>query len=376
MTDVRREKHRRIISSKTVQVAVLAVICFVIFFPNSSYFDRSANSTGISTNTDWVQAEIQAEKFQRSEAKQPTDVEEWCTFVIVCGKGETDAVKEMRALLTSAMLLTSKPLHFVFLTDDESAKRLETMFDIDLHVSKRPVKVDIWTVPEKSVETFAATLDYNPRYHHSGIWGTLKLMLPWILQDVDKAVQVDTDMIFVDDPARLWDEFDNDDDGESSDWLYKMPLPSMEDPSKICSCVVLFNMARIREANTYPTLFQQALATQPKWKVNGIYNTPHGDQGLYWALAKMRNNLVAPLPKRWNADRCHDYYDTLKDAALTAPSMLHNNCATGLFKMEFGKAEIYYTFYENYKWHWLRGDPRKDYDVSVSTHVYEKDGIL
>ncbi|KAL3937222.1 MAG: hypothetical protein SGBAC_007630 [Bacillariaceae sp.] len=97
----------------------------------------------------------------------------------------------MQPLLTSAILLSSAPLHFVFVTDKGSANRIQRMFEDDLKYSKKPIKVDTWVLSEGSVNTFSSMLDYNQTFHHSGIWGTSKLMLPWIVKDVEKAVQVD-----------------------------------------------------------------------------------------------------------------------------------------------------------------------------------------
>ena len=125
-------------------------------------------------------------------------------------------------------------------------------------------------------------------------------MLPWVLQDIDRAILMDTDMIFLEDPARLWDEFD------AQQWLYKMPIHSMRKGSGfICSCVVLLKMDQIRHSNIFPTLMEEALLSQPTWEENGLYKTPHGDQGLYFAMMLQdKQNLFAALPPKWAKCPC------------------------------------------------------------------------
>ncbi|CAJ1968403.1 unnamed protein product [Cylindrotheca closterium] len=301
----------------------------------------------------------------------PLNVDEngqrWMTFIVVCGNGETDTVREMKRLLTSAILLSSVPLHFVFVTEQESSNRIQTMFEDDLAYSKKPIKVDTWILSEDSVKNFASLLNYNLASHHSGIWGTSKLMLPWILRDVDRAVQIDTDMIFLDHPAHLWNEFD------SNDWLYKMPIHNRTRPSSICSCIALLKLDRIRQLNTFPTLMVEALSSKPRWNRGGLYKVPHGDQGLLWAMMLNSNAHVAPLPEQWNADRCHEYFDVLKPEEFKPASVLHNNCDFG--SNNFGPAEEYFIFYDKYKWHWLKGEGAEKHAVNVTIHSEEAERL-
>lgn len=301
--------------------------------------------------------------------------EDWITIIVVCGNGETDIVREMQPLLTSAILLSSAPLHFVFVTDNGSANRIQRMFEDDLKYSKKPIKVDTWVLSEGSVNAFSSMLDYNPTFHHSGIWGTSKLMLPWIVKDVEKAVQVDSDMIFLDDPARIWNEFfDIDDEETNGEWLYKMPLHDPSGAHSICSCIVLLKLDEIRHSNTFPTLMEDALATQPDWKKeNNMYDTPNGDQGLYWTmLNKYGSQVIRPLPEQWNAERCHDYFDVLRTTSQKAVSVLHNNCD---YHNDYGAAKEYFAFYEKYRWHWLKGSGAIKYAVNVTLHPEETERL-
>mmetsp|Transcript_12998 Transcript_12998/g.30776 ORF Transcript_12998/g.30776 Transcript_12998/m.30776 type:complete len:397 (-) Transcript_12998:81-1271(-) len=310
------------------------------------------------------------------------DSEDWVTIIIVCGNGETDTVREMKTLLTSAILLSSAPLHFVFVTEQESSNRIKTMFETDLQVSKKPIKVDTWLLSVESIKSFASVLDYNPSYHHSGVWGTSKLMLPWIVKDLDKAVQVDTDMIFLDDPARVWHEFDggngNADDSDANKWLYKMPLPDPNAPFSICSCIVLLKLGEIRQSNTFPTLMEEALASHSDWKgeESKLYDTPNGDQGLYWAMLRQKDShIISALPNQWNADRCNNYFGVLQSNSRAAASMLHNNCDNS---NSYGMANIFFKFYDKYRWHWLRGEAKessRNYKVDVTVHPEETERL-
>ncbi|CAJ1968395.1 unnamed protein product [Cylindrotheca closterium] len=337
-------------------------------------------------NSTTTSASISPSPIPPSSSQPIESGKKWVTIIIVCGNGETYAVKEMKPLLTSAILLSSAPLHFVFVTDQGSSNRIRKIFQNELGYSKKPIKVDTWILSESSVNTFASLLDYNPLEHHSGIWGTSKLMLPWIVKDMDKAIMMDSDMLFLDDPARLWNEFANGHNSSTSsnnttnttEWMYKMPLHNPAAPFSICSCIMLVKLDQIRRSNTFPTLMEEALATQPDWKgeENHLYNAPNGDQGLYWAMLANENGsrIIAPLPEQWNADRCNNYFGVLLPTSEKAVSVLHNNCKE---HRSYGSAHDYFIFYEKYRWHWLKGDSGSQhyYKVDVTVHPKETERL-
>jgi hypothetical protein len=124
---------------------------------------------------------------------------------------------------------------------------------------------------------------------------------------------------------------------------------------------------------------EEALATQPDWKGDGnVYNTPNGDQGLYWAMLINKNSshIIAPLPEQWNADRCNNYFGVLQPTSQKAASALHNNCD---YSKSYGMAHNYFIFYEKYRWHWLRGDGGRRtqhyYKVDVTVHPEETERL-
>ncbi|KAL3937221.1 MAG: hypothetical protein SGBAC_007629 [Bacillariaceae sp.] len=149
-----------------------------------------------------------------------------------------------------------------------------------------------------------------------------------------------------------------------------MPLHDPSGAHSICSCIVLLKLDKIRHSNTFPTLMEDALATQPDWKKeNNIYDTPNGDQGLYWTmLNKYGSQVIAPLPEQWNAERCHDYFGVLRTTSQKSVSVIHNNCD---YQNSYGAAKEYFTFYEKYRWHWLKGSGGIKYAVNATLHPEE-----
>eukprot|EP00568_Trieres_chinensis_P010667 CAMPEP_0183312730 /NCGR_PEP_ID=MMETSP0160_2-20130417/42793_1 /TAXON_ID=2839 ORGANISM="Odontella Sinensis, Strain Grunow 1884" /NCGR_SAMPLE_ID=MMETSP0160_2 /ASSEMBLY_ACC=CAM_ASM_000250 /LENGTH=326 /DNA_ID=CAMNT_0025477639 /DNA_START=150 /DNA_END=1126 /DNA_ORIENTATION=+ len=229
------------------------------------------------------------------------------TFVIVCGHGETDTVKEMQPLLKSMILLASNPIQLVFVTDLKGAKSIARNVIPRLKQRRTHIHhIDIQTVASfRDGEEYADNihLDLN-NSHHSGNWGMLKVFLPWMLHEYDQFIVLDTDLIFVQDPILLWMEFRK----LTNQQYYSMPLLQFNEAANMCSCVVLMQSKKIRESNIYPDLFLEALETaKPSYFVEelGKYRPHHGDQGIYYNLFKRHRDLVLDLDEKWNRDRCH-----------------------------------------------------------------------
>jgi len=341
-----------------------AVALVIVFCVASIHFDFRASPLVRDLS-------IGSLKLRTSNQFQPPRYNETpvCTFAIVCGRGETDAVKEMLPLLKSILLLSSCSIRFIFFTEKESANTIHRLFEHYLSASKKPLQVDIWSITEDSILAFSSALDYNAHYHHSGVWGTTKLMIPWIVRNdptIERLVVVDTDMVFVDDPSILFQyEFEQD-----SAWYYKMPLANRSRASEICSCIVLMNIPHILSSNMFPDGFQHALANNPSWKNDeGLYDAPHGDQGLYFAILQTQPGVIESLPDRWNADRCHEYNGGgLEPMSTQGVSVLHDNCADD---QTFGRAHNFFQFYIDYHWSWLRADEGRGYSVKISNETFE-----
>lgn len=293
------------------------------------------------------------------------------TFVITCGTAETDAVSEMSALLKSVLAFASEPVRLIFVTDSNGAQRLRKLFAEDLVRSKRQLWVDIHLLHDSIVNEWAAKIRLDPVGHHSGRWGTAKLMLPWIFKDIDRIVVLDTDMVFVEDPIRLWELFE---DG-GKDWIYQMPVSNKASPTTMCSCIVLIKMDLAREKNVFPTLFHESLKSGPKkwWIANRrIWRPVTGDQGLYWLMMRKYPAYFRLLPSNWDKDHCHGFYGSLKANSKDRVSLLHRNCAGQNSAIVKDQASPFFDFFLHYRWHWLTPQSGKSFAVQVRNFTVGK----
>jgi len=267
-------------------------------------------------------------------------------FIIVAGYGETDAVTESIPLINSILLLSSVAVHFYIFSDEKGVKRFdEKIFKM---ISSVPihVEVDLHGLDLQRVLELSSKIHFNPYFHHSGVWGAAKLFVPWLLPEVDTATVVDTDMIFVEDPALLFMLFNKDDTV-----TYKMPLNENK-PGGICSCIVLIHMDLARKQQVFPAMFANSLKAYPSWRnPNRTYDCPHGDQGLYFALWKQQPDLMATIPVKWNLDRCHKFYGIFRKRNKREAGLIHRNCNGG----NKDAAETYYRFYRDYPFAWHAG---------------------
>lgn len=287
------------------------------------------------------------------------------TFVITCGTQETDAVSEMQPLVKSILMLSSRPIRLIFFTDAEGVTRISKLFS-DLGHANRLLRVEIHHVTNEAIEKFAASLKYDPYGHHSGRWGTAKLMVPWLLPNTKRVLVLDTDMILLEDPLHLWAHFD-----DGKEWTYQMPMHSRGHPANICSCIVLINCERARAQKVYPNIMAQALKySPPNWITsNKIYRPAHGDQGLYWLMIRKYPKMFRELPRKWDVDKCHRFYGVFKVNATAKASLLHRNCGgsnTDANSLS-DEANPFFKFFMAYKWHWLQAPKGQGYKVVVST---------
>jgi hypothetical protein len=152
----------------------------------------------------------------------------------------------------------------------------------------------------------------------------MKLFLHELLpDDVEKAIYVDTDAFFLTDPALLWEEFSFWDDSSLSISMPSHPnmdAPQWHQASRICSCVMLLHLGRLRanrlmDSSIYRAddsgLFPPALSP-PTFEAlygapgpDGLYeNVALGDQGYWWAIVSNRADLFRPLRYDWEVTSC------------------------------------------------------------------------
>lgn len=292
-----------------------------------------------------------------------------CTFVVLCGTGDVDTVEEMRPLLASAILLTSCPLHFILVADANSSRRAQQFFEDNLNYSSKLVSVEIWTISPKFIESWANSFRFDvlDKAENKRVWMIAKLFVPWLLPDLDRVVVIDSDMVFLEDPAILWAEFDGDDS-----WAYKLPLNDMENYNSICSCIVLINIRTVLKNDFYPSKFLHALAlagTKPDPET-GLYETERVDQHVYYYLYKAYPKLLRTLKQEFNMDYCHQFYGAFVNNSTVKASLLHMNCGSWDFP-ERNSSAVFFKFYEQFKWAWFRPQDGNGHKVSIQTYVHD-----
>lgn len=299
--------------------------------------------------------------------------QEKCTFVIACGTGDINTIIEMRALIVSAILLSSCPLHFILVADRSSAGMARRFFREEINTSHIPISVDIWTIPITGIERWARNLGMglHKGLEKKGPWLLAKLYIPLMLREYSRVIVLDSDMIFLEDPAVLWSNF-----YDGKPWTFKLPLKDLTTASRICSCVILIKVQNVIRENIYPHKVKRALLKNGQSWFNsnlGIYLPKHADQGVYYALRMTYPYLFESLDRRYNVDHCHDYYgvfdNNINIRNRQAVSLLHRNCGSST-PLHINHAEPFFSFFKLYQTNWLKNDlNERSFKTQITSHV-------
>jgi hypothetical protein len=136
--------------------------------------------------------------------------------------------------------------------------------------------------------------------------------------DVEKAIYVDTDAFFLTDPALLWEEFSRWGPNVAISIPYhpNMPEPKWYNASKICSCIMLLDLQKLRSVRLMDStiyrddrsgLYPPALAPpsfEALFGAPGPYHAELGDQSFWWAIVSDRQDMFHPLPYDWEVSSC------------------------------------------------------------------------
>lgn len=136
---------------------------------------------------------------------------------------------------------------------------------------------------------------------------------------VKRAIFVDTDAFFVSDPALLWRQFAAF-NASTAIMLPSHPemfAPQWFDANKICSCVMLLDLARFRalrlmDSSTYRAAGLPALAPaafrelfgEPEPETGRFAGAALGDQSFWWAIIRGRPELFMHLHYNWEVSSC------------------------------------------------------------------------
>ncbi|KAI0253916.1 hypothetical protein BJV78DRAFT_1274386 [Lactifluus subvellereus] len=316
------------------------------------------------------------------------------------------SAKEGAILLKSAIMYTTRPLHFHILCDEAAQVYLESRFRLltrpTHHITVRFYRLSFQSMMDRVIREGSIFTD-----HSAGIPGLMKLFLHELIPDhVEKAIYVDTDTFFLTDPALLWEEFSYWDPNVS----ISMPshpdqnAPEWHHASRICSCIMLLHLGRLRAARLMDSSIYRADAAGALWAPGseGHYmNVALGDQGYWWAIVSNRQDLFRPLRYDWEVTSCLlDMYmtglgdddvseeqeskvmvhlwDTPYEEQVVLPKLLHFNC--------LHDTDVYYNwagwsnpedsltkrwkpaveYHVGFKWLWLnRGSTDSPVDIQV-----------
>jgi len=333
---------------------------------------------------------------------------------------ESSAV-EGALLLKSILLYNSRPSDIHIICDDKAEAVLRKRLSLVQHP---PHHVRVWFYRP----SWQSMLDRVEREgsiqtdHSAGLPGLMKLFIHEIIPPtVKKSIYIDTDALFISDPALLWDVFNT---LRPSTAIVMGSHPEQNAPewhhaSKICSCVMLLDLEKLRswrlmDSSIYrdrrgiPALSPEAFRAKyglPGGDGKGRYdNVRLGDQGYWWAIVDHRPDIFEPLSFDFEVTSClldtyltglgdelttmeeelsHQIHikDTPQEGKAVLPKLLHFNClhntdvymewsgwsdpSNGL-TIRWGSALSYHV---GFKWIWLNGgrEGNKEHTLEVTT---------
>ncbi|QRW00085.1 hypothetical protein RhiJN_28103 [Ceratobasidium sp. AG-Ba] len=338
----------------------------------------------------------------------------------------TDSATEGAMTIKSALMHSSRPLAFHIICDTVAIPIIENK----LQLFKRPaysLDVMFYPITIDAIKARSARAGIGAKRAH---WGTIaKVFMHELLPTVDKAIFVDTDMLFVVDPVLLWNSFSS----LKSEQIIAFPtLGPNSDASRICTCVMLLNFAGMR--NVRQPFMSSSLV--PGWPENSLssqaikltlagdgmvpdgdrskrvefdpFDLLFGDQGLYHVVWTHFPELFAHLSLRWDITHCRKGYglelghrhdsggeDMSETEQVKAqswmdeapekfqqllPGILHFNCQDRPVVWDFEENyeentwSSMITMITRYKWIWLnRGDGSATIKIRVEKDVRFED---
>ncbi|KAF8919468.1 hypothetical protein CPB85DRAFT_1212643 [Mucidula mucida] len=307
-------------------------------------------------------------------------------------------------LMKTILMYTSVPIEFHIICDSEAQVFVEQRLSLVTHPAY-DVRVFFYLPSWQSMLDRVEREGSIHTDHSAGLPGLMKLFIHEIVPPhVKKGIYIDTDALFISDPALLWDVFSrlkpttsivmgSHPDQDSPEWSHA---------SRICSCVMLLDLDKLRkgrlmdssiwkgtqpEALSPPTF--RKMYGDPRLSGTGKYaNVRLGDQGYWWAIVDGRPDIFEPLSFDFEITSClMDTYmiglghetvteeeemsrqihvkDTPQEGQVILPKLLHFNCLHGTpiyiewegwsdpndFLNERWGAAVRY--HQGYKWIWL-----------------------
>ncbi|PPQ83828.1 hypothetical protein CVT24_012193, partial [Panaeolus cyanescens] len=331
-----------------------------------------------------------------------------------------DSATEGSLLIKSIIMYASQPLDIHIICDDDAENVLRTRLSLVTHPRHR-IRVTYYKPSWQSMLERVEREGSIQTDHSAGLPGLMKLFIHEILPpSVTKAIFVDTDAIFITDPALLWQTFDS---LRQETIIVMASHPDQDSPewhnaSRICSCVMLLDLEKLRKLRLMDSTYYRktgenpSIGTEAFWALygepagpNGRYdNVRLGDQGYWWAIVDYRPDLFEPLSFDFEVTSCLlDTYlvglgddlmtmekeldfqihvkDTPQEGKVVLPKLLHFNCLHGTpvymnwdgwsdpqngLNLRWGQAVRYHN---GYKWIWLnQGQTNSDNTLEMYSY--------
>ncbi|KAJ6606655.1 hypothetical protein DFH09DRAFT_15462 [Mycena vulgaris] len=334
-----------------------------------------------------------------------------------------DAASEAALFIKSVLMYNTSPSEFHIICDGPAEQYLR----VRLALVNRPLHTISVRFYQPGWQSMMDRIDREGSIsysdHSAGIPGLMKLFIHEILpESVHKVIFVDTDAILVADPTLLWKTFDglkpstavvmgSHPDHDAEEWHHA---------SRICSCVMLLNLQKLREMRLMDssiyrndTSGPQALAPSAFRAMygapageNGRYdNVRLGDQGYWWAIVDHNPQIFEPLSYDFEVTSClvDTYLTGLGDEMVTEevelsrqthtkstpqegivilPKLLHFNCLHGTprymewagwsdptdpLTVRWGPAVAYHV---GFKWIWLNQGKENIPNITTTSVVF------
>ncbi|XP_067940014.1 xylosyl- and glucuronyltransferase LARGE2s-like [Watersipora subatra] len=208
-----------------------------------------------------------------------------------------NAARDVSTVIKSLLFYRSNILHLHLLVDSVSLPILNTL-------------LGTWDIPSVVYSFYSTTLiqkdvSWIPNAHYSGVYGLMKLQLPYVLPaNIDKVILLDTDIVFSSDIAELWKMFQLFSSQQFiglvenlSDWY--LPSSGLGNWPALGrgfnTGVMLMNLRLMKERNWAKLWRQVANKYLPE-----AGPTRLADQDIINAIIKEDYRIVHTLPCLWN----------------------------------------------------------------------------
>ncbi|KAG8683773.1 hypothetical protein FRC09_015857, partial [Ceratobasidium sp. 395] len=173
----------------------------------------------------------------------------------------SESATEGTMTIKSALMHTSRPLAFHLICSEDAVPTIKKKLELFSRPAY-PLDVSFYPVSLDAIKARAGRAGVGTKYS-AGWGGLVKVFMHELLPNVERAIFVDTDMLFVVDPVLLWNTFST----LKPDQIVAFPtLGPKSDSSRICTCVMLLDLAAMR--NVERPFMSSSLV--PTWSRNAL----------------------------------------------------------------------------------------------------------